>query len=71
MLAGILEVFGGAIYVVAATQDIAVAAVLSSQFAAIAAVGAYVLIRERLQRLQVVGVALIASGITLLSGLST
>ena len=69
VLAGVLEVFGGAIYVVAATEDIAVAAVLSSQFAAIAAVAAFFLFRERLQRLQVVGVVLIAVGITLLSAL--
>jgi drug/metabolite transporter (DMT)-like permease len=69
VLAGVLEVFGGAIYVIAATQDIAVAAVLSSQFAAIAAVGAFLLFRERLQRLQVAGVVLIAVGITLLSAL--
>jgi drug/metabolite transporter (DMT)-like permease len=70
VFAGVLEVFGGAIYVIAATHDIAVAAVMSSQFAAIAAVGAFLLFRERLQRLQVVGVALIAAGITLLAALS-
>lgn len=69
VLAGVLEVFGGAIYVVAATQDIAIAAVLSSQFAAIAAVGAFFLFHERLQRLQVVGVVLVAVGITMLSAL--
>ncbi|HJP87542.1 MAG TPA: DMT family transporter [Candidatus Limnocylindrales bacterium] len=69
VLAGVLEVFGGAVYVVAATQDIAVAAVLSSQFAAIAAVAAYFLFKERLQRLQVVGVVLIAVGITALAAL--
>lgn len=69
VLAGVLEVFGGAIYVVAATEDIAVAAVLSSQFAAIAAVAAFFLFHERLQRLQVAGVVLVAVGITLLSAL--
>ena len=67
VLAGVLEVFGGAVYVVAASEGVAVAAVLSSQFAAIAAVGAFFLFRERLQRLQVLGVALIAVGITLLA----
>ena len=66
-LAGVLEVVGGGVYVVAASEGVAVAAVLSSQFAAIAAVGAFFLFRERLQRLQVVGVALIAVGITLLA----
>jgi drug/metabolite transporter (DMT)-like permease len=67
VFAGVLEVFGGAIYVVAATSDIAIAAVLSSQFAAIAAVGAFLLFRERLQRLQIVGVVLVGVGITLLA----
>ena len=71
LVAGILEVFGGAVYVVAATEDIAVAAVLSSQFAAIAAVAAFFLFRERLQRLQIIGVVLIAVGITLLSALGS
>ena len=68
-VAGILEVVGGAVYVVAASSDIAVAAVLSSQFAAIAAVGAFFLFRERLQRLQVLGVGLVVVGITLLAAL--
>ena len=67
VLAGILEVFGGAIYIVAASEGVAVAAVLSSQFAAIAAVGGFLLFGERLQRLQLVGVVVIAIGITLLA----
>jgi drug/metabolite transporter (DMT)-like permease len=66
-LAGVLEVFGGAIYIVAASEGVAVAAVLSSQFAAIAALGGFMLFGERLQRHQVVGVVMIAIGITLLS----
>jgi drug/metabolite transporter (DMT)-like permease len=69
-VAGVLEVVGGAVYVVAATEDIAVAAVLSSQFAAIAAIGAFLVFRERLQRVQVVGIVTIAIGMTLLSALS-
>lgn len=71
VLAGVLEVFGGAIYVVAASQGVAVAAVLSSQFAAIAAVAAFFLFRERLQRLQLVGVVTVAVGITLLASIQT
>jgi drug/metabolite transporter (DMT)-like permease len=67
VLAGILEVAGGAVYVVAGGADVAIAAVVSSQFAAIAAVAAFVMFRERLQRLQVVGVVLIAVGITALA----
>ena len=69
-IAGVLEVAGGAVYVVAATADIAVAAVLSSQFAAIAALGAFLLFRERLQRIQLVGIVTIVIGITLLSALT-
>ena len=70
-VAGVLEIFGGAIYVVAASERVAIAAVLSSQFAAFAAVGAFFLFRERLQRLQVVGVATIAIGITALAAVQT
>ena len=69
VLAGILEVFGGAIYIVAASEGVAVAAVLSSQFAAIAAVGGFLLFGERLQRLQLVGVVVLAIGITALAAL--
>ena len=69
ILSGVLEAFGGAIYVVAASDGVAVAAVLSSQFAAIAAIGAFVLFGERLQRHQVLGVVVIAIGITALSAL--
>jgi drug/metabolite transporter (DMT)-like permease len=69
ILAGLLEVFGGAIYVVAASSGVAVAAVLSSQFAAIAAIGAFFLFGERLQRLQVLGVVVIALGVTALAAL--
>jgi drug/metabolite transporter (DMT)-like permease len=67
--AGILEVVGGAIYVVAASESVAVAAVLSSQFAALAALGGFVLFGERLQRLQLIGVVTVAVGVTLLGAL--
>jgi drug/metabolite transporter (DMT)-like permease len=67
VLSGVLEAFGGAVYVIAASNGVAVAAVLSSQFAAFAAVGAFLLFGERLQRLQLVGVVVIAIGITVLA----
>jgi uncharacterized membrane protein len=69
VIAGVLEVFGGAVYVIAASEGVAIAAVLSSQFAAIAAIAAFFVFRERLQRVQVLGVALIAIGITVLAAL--
>jgi len=69
LVAGVLEVLGGAIYVVAASESVAVAAILASQFAAIAALGGFFLFGERLQRLQLVGVATVAVGVTLLAAL--
>ena len=50
-------------------DSVAVAAVLASQFAAIAAVAAYVLFRERLGRLQLVGVVTIVVGVAVLTWL--
>ena len=67
VLAGVLEAFGSAVYIIAASQGVAVAAVLSSQFAAIAAVGGFFLFGERIQRHQLVGVATIAIGVTALA----
>jgi drug/metabolite transporter (DMT)-like permease len=67
VIAGLLEALGSGVYVVAASADIAVAAVLSSQFAAIAALGGFLLFGERLQRVQVAGVVLIAIGVTALA----
>ena len=66
---GIAEVVGFASYAVGARDSVAVAAVLASQFAAIAAVAAYVLFRERLGRLQLVGVVTIVVGVTVLTWL--
>jgi drug/metabolite transporter (DMT)-like permease len=56
-------------FTIGARHGIAVAAVLGSQFAAIAAVAAFVLFRERLARVQVVGVAVIAVGVAVLTAL--
>jgi multidrug transporter EmrE-like cation transporter len=52
-----------------ARHGIAVAAVLASQFAAIAAVVAYMLFGERVARVQVAGVAAIGAGVAVLSAL--
>jgi drug/metabolite transporter (DMT)-like permease len=67
-VAGVFEVAGFALFAFGARHGIAVAAVLSSQFAAIAAIAAYVLFRERLSRVQLVGVAVIVAGVGILSG---
>ena len=64
---GIAEVFGNASYVVGSGQSIAISAVLASQFAAVAAVAAFVLFRERLSGRQRSGVVAIAVGVALLT----
>jgi drug/metabolite transporter (DMT)-like permease len=66
-VAGILEAIGAVLYVVAAQDGVATAAVLGSQFAAIAAVAAFFLFGERLTRIQVAGVVIIAIGVATLS----
>jgi drug/metabolite transporter (DMT)-like permease len=67
--AGLAEVLGFASFVTGARHGIAVAAVLASQFAAIASVAAYVLFRERLTRLQLGGVVLIVFGVAALTAI--
>jgi uncharacterized membrane protein len=66
---GACEVVGLASFAVGARHGIAVSAVLASQFGAIAAIAAFVLFRERLTRLQLVGIAAIATGVAVLSAL--
>lgn len=66
---GLAEVAGFAAYAVGARHGIAIAAVLGSQFAAIAALGAVVLYRERLTRAQMLGIVVIAVAVASLSAL--
>lgn len=66
---GIAEVIGFASYAVGSRDSVAVAAVLASQFAAIAAIAAYILFRERLGRLQLVGAVTIVAGVAVLTWL--
>jgi len=66
---GLLEVAGLVAFTIGARHGIAVAAVLGSQFAAIATVAAFFLFRERLARVQIVGVAVIAVGVAVLTAL--
>src|SRR4029453_1121058 len=66
---GVLEVAGLGAFTIGARDGIAVAAVLGSQFAAIATIAAFVLFRERLARVQVVGVVVIAVGVAVLTAL--
>ena len=70
-LAGVGEVAGFVCYGIGARHGIAIAAVLATQFAALVAIGSFVLFRERLGRLQVVGVVTICVGVALLTALTT
>ena len=66
---GVCEVLGLASFAVGARHGIAVSAVLASQFGAIAAIAAFIFFRERLTRLQLLGIAAIATGVAVLSAL--
>ena len=67
--AGICEVVGFYSYTLGSRHGIAIAAVLASQFGALAAVIGYMLFKERLSRVQVGGVILVVVGVALLSAL--
>jgi uncharacterized membrane protein len=69
VVSGLAEVAGFVSYAIGARHGIAIAAVLASQFAAVAAVGAAVLFKERLTRLGVIGVVVIAVGVAVVSAL--
>lgn len=66
---GLCEVLGFASFAVGSRHGIAVAAVLASQFAALAAVAAYFLFHERLTRLQLGGIVAIALGVAVLTAI--
>lgn len=65
--AGVAEVVGFLSFAAGARHGLAVTAVLSSQFAAVASVAAYFLFRERLTRLQLCGVVVIVAGVAALT----
>jgi drug/metabolite transporter (DMT)-like permease len=64
---GVLEVLGNAVYVAGTSASIAIAAVLASQFAGIAAIGAFFVYHERLTLRQRSGVVAIAAGVAALT----
>lgn len=64
---GFAEVIGFSAFTIGARDSVAIASVLASQFASIGAVGAYLLFKERLGRLQVTGVAMLVVGVATLT----
>ena len=67
---GFTEVLGFVCYAIGAQYQVGVTSVLASQFAPIAAVMAYVLFKERLGRLQIVGVVILVLAVTALAVVS-
>ena len=70
-LIAVLEIVGTAVYAFGARDGIAVAAVTSSQFGAIAAIVSVVAFGERLRRIQVAGIVAIAVGVATLAALQS
>jgi DME family drug/metabolite transporter len=68
-ITAVAEVLGVLTYVLGARASISITAVLASQFAAVAVLGAYLFLGERLTRLQWAGVALIAVGVAAVAAL--
>lgn len=64
---GFTEVLGFVCYAIGAQYQVGVTSVLASQFAPIAAVMAYVLFKERLGRLQILGVVILVLAVTALT----
>lgn len=67
--AGVAEVAGFALFGLGARESISITAVLGSQFAALAAVCAFVVFQERLAGRQAAGVGAIAAGVAAISAL--
>jgi uncharacterized membrane protein len=68
---GLLDALGYLVYVWAARSDRAIAPVAASQYAALGAIGAVLLLRERLSRSQVGGVVALLAGIALIAARGT
>jgi drug/metabolite transporter (DMT)-like permease len=72
LTSGLLEVAGYALFIVGVgSGNVAVPAVLSSLFAVVAGVLGFLILGERLRRLQFAGVAATVIGVLVLSGLQT
>jgi drug/metabolite transporter (DMT)-like permease len=65
--AAVSEVLGIVSYTLGARHGLAVAAVLTSQYAALAALAAFVVFRERLTRAQLAGLLVVAAGASVLA----
>jgi drug/metabolite transporter (DMT)-like permease len=66
VVAGLAEIVGYTSFVTGAKEGIAIASVLSTMFAPMATVAAFVLFRERLGRREIAGIVLVVAGIVAL-----
>jgi drug/metabolite transporter (DMT)-like permease len=64
---GLGEVLGAGAYILGARESLAISAIISSQYGAVAALAAFVAFRERLSRLQIAGIVTMAIGVAVLS----
>ncbi len=69
IVAGVAEVAGIASFALGARQAIGITSVLGSQFAALAAIGAFLFFGERLRRIQLAGVVAILFGVAALAAM--
>jgi drug/metabolite transporter (DMT)-like permease len=70
LASGAAEVAGFLAYTDGARHEIAITSVLASQFAAATALGSFLIFKERLSRLQLVGVVIVFVGVSALSALT-
>jgi drug/metabolite transporter (DMT)-like permease len=70
LLTGFVEVVGFATFAAGARENIALTSVLTSTFAPVAAVAAFVLFRERLAPRQILGIVFVVTGIAVLGVLT-
>jgi drug/metabolite transporter (DMT)-like permease len=71
LAAGIAEIVGLVSYTFGARHQLAVAAVVASQYAAITPVAGFFLFGERLRRHQIFGIVLVVAGVAILSAIGT
>jgi drug/metabolite transporter (DMT)-like permease len=69
VVVGLAEVVGISTYAIGSRDSAPIASVIASQFAGIAAVSAFVLFGERLSKVQVIGVVVIAAGVAALAAI--
>jgi drug/metabolite transporter (DMT)-like permease len=70
LIAAIAEILGFAAYVWGSHKQIAIAAVLASEYAALAAAGAFLVFGERLGKRQIAGLGIVGLGVALLGALT-